>query len=577
MSNPRVRVITHMEIFPDPSHLPTFSSAAIECHLHKIPGLSKRFLYINDDVVFGKPVFRENFMTEENGFKVYLTWPVPDCSIGCPSNWLSDGFCDKPCNTSECSWDGGDCLHVTSSSTIATQQVAEENCSPGCSDTWLGDKFCDSACNTPECAFDLADCGVNSFFETFDQIERTKILLFNSSTTILTLNESLSSWTSSVLYLNLSSFLESYNVKKGFYEKNPFLRSIGVNVKFGVLTLLFQGNFSETEVEMQLEWEEKGKTYKQLISLLVDRKDKGNLERTKEAEGTKSNTSTPLHDMKSQNFSFPIQNYDDDKQQERETWNTYIEDPQRQRIDTTYSRIDRTDSISKIEFPTASQSSRSSSQLLSLTSHHHLGPHTLPDTYLHSSRDKDYEGENDKVVIEIQRILASTEDSSSQLSSDNVATHRLTTASKGQTDNGKFSPGKTETQFSMVSTYRPFRWERVPLSYFPPEMINVHSRPSRHLMDAYGDSLRHVNRLYNRAFGPKARRVPAHMSHLIDVDIMTRLQRKFAHEFLETSRSKIRRSTDMQFAFSYFYFLMSESRRPNVSYVLQEVDVDHSG
>jgi len=37
-SNSRVRIIRHDEIFPDPSHLPTFNSFAIELHLHNIPG-----------------------------------------------------------------------------------------------------------------------------------------------------------------------------------------------------------------------------------------------------------------------------------------------------------------------------------------------------------------------------------------------------------------------------------------------------------------------------------------------------------------------------------------------------------
>ena len=42
-------------------------------------------------------------------FQLYLTWPVPSCSEGCPSNWIRDGYCDKACNITECEWDGGDC------------------------------------------------------------------------------------------------------------------------------------------------------------------------------------------------------------------------------------------------------------------------------------------------------------------------------------------------------------------------------------------------------------------------------------------------------------------------------------
>ena len=96
-------------------------------------------------------------------------------------------------------------------------------------------------------------------------------------------------------------------------------------------------------------------------------------------------------------------------------------------------------------------------------------------------------------------------------------------------------------------------------------------------MDAYGDSLRHVNQLYNRVFGSKARKVPAHMSHFIDVDIVKRMQTAFQPEFQVTSGNKIRSATDMQFAFSYFYFLTSETRGSNLSSILQGFDTDHTG
>eukprot|EP00906_Rhabdomonas_costata_P032718 RCo046089 len=49
LKNPRLTVVQHSDIFPNKSHLPTFSSPAIEAHLHRIPGLAKRFLYLNDD------------------------------------------------------------------------------------------------------------------------------------------------------------------------------------------------------------------------------------------------------------------------------------------------------------------------------------------------------------------------------------------------------------------------------------------------------------------------------------------------------------------------------------------------
>ena len=48
--------------------------------------------------------------------------------------------------------------------------------------------------------------------------------------------------------------------------------------------------------------------------------------------------------------------------------------------------------------------------------------------------------------------------------------------------------------------------------------------PKRRLLDTFGDSLRHVNKLYNKAFGYSARKVPGHMPHMIDKNIMFELQ-----------------------------------------------------
>lgn len=95
------------------SHLPTFSSPAIESHIHRIPGLSKKVLYLNDDVMFGQPVWPDDFYTHSNGQKAYLAWQVPHCAEGCPPTWITDKYCDKACNNSACDWDGGDCTGDT--------------------------------------------------------------------------------------------------------------------------------------------------------------------------------------------------------------------------------------------------------------------------------------------------------------------------------------------------------------------------------------------------------------------------------------------------------------------------------
>lgn len=50
------------------------------------------------------------------------------------------------------------------------------------------------------------------------------------------------------------------------------------------------------------------------------------------------------------------------------------------------------------------------------------------------------------------------------------------------------------------------------------------NRKGRQLLDTFGESLRHVNRLYNHLFGHASRKVPAHMPHMIDKHIMAELQ-----------------------------------------------------
>lgn len=71
--HPRVRVVSHREIFPDESMLPTFNSHAIEACLHRIPGLSENFLYFNDDVFVGQEVEASDFFTIAGQAKVRLS------------------------------------------------------------------------------------------------------------------------------------------------------------------------------------------------------------------------------------------------------------------------------------------------------------------------------------------------------------------------------------------------------------------------------------------------------------------------------------------------------------------------
>lgn len=64
-AHPKISIIDHTEIFPNPADLPTFNSHAIESNLHRIPGLAEHFVYLNDDVFFGAQVAPGDFFTKK--------------------------------------------------------------------------------------------------------------------------------------------------------------------------------------------------------------------------------------------------------------------------------------------------------------------------------------------------------------------------------------------------------------------------------------------------------------------------------------------------------------------------------
>lgn len=69
----RIRVVSHENIFEDPSSLPTFNSHAIEAQLHRIPGLAEHFIYMNDDVFLGQTVSPADFFTPNGQSRFFLS------------------------------------------------------------------------------------------------------------------------------------------------------------------------------------------------------------------------------------------------------------------------------------------------------------------------------------------------------------------------------------------------------------------------------------------------------------------------------------------------------------------------
>jgi Stealth protein CR2, conserved region 2/Stealth protein CR1, conserved region 1/Stealth protein CR4, conserved region 4 len=67
-----ISIIDHTDLIPTGS-LPTFDSGHIESYIHRIPGLSERYFYCNDDVFFGAPVNIDHWFWAE-GLGFYTGW-----------------------------------------------------------------------------------------------------------------------------------------------------------------------------------------------------------------------------------------------------------------------------------------------------------------------------------------------------------------------------------------------------------------------------------------------------------------------------------------------------------------------
>lgn len=76
--HPKVRVVSHRELFGEAGVLPSFNSHAIESQLHHLPGLAEHYLYLNDDVLFGRPVAPELFFHGNGLTKFFLSSRVID-------------------------------------------------------------------------------------------------------------------------------------------------------------------------------------------------------------------------------------------------------------------------------------------------------------------------------------------------------------------------------------------------------------------------------------------------------------------------------------------------------------------
>lgn len=113
----RIKIIDHTVIFADLSkYLPTFNSLSIETVLHRIPELSERYIYFNDDFFLIRPTRYSDFFNEYGPIsRGYLSKPsaIPvryDIAKARGSNTV--GFVIPMVNASQAIQRGGDSMFV---------------------------------------------------------------------------------------------------------------------------------------------------------------------------------------------------------------------------------------------------------------------------------------------------------------------------------------------------------------------------------------------------------------------------------------------------------------------------------
>lgn len=61
--NPKLNIVNHKDFIPN-EYLPTFSSHAIEMNIHRIPGISDKFVYFNDDMFVVRQMSEKSFFND---------------------------------------------------------------------------------------------------------------------------------------------------------------------------------------------------------------------------------------------------------------------------------------------------------------------------------------------------------------------------------------------------------------------------------------------------------------------------------------------------------------------------------
>lgn len=558
--------------------------------------------------MFGTHVWPDDFYSHSKGQKVYLTWPVPNCAEGCPGSWIKDGYCDKACNNSACDWDGGDCLGNNAAGRFAPAMAGAgllngqgwqpgigisgiSYCNQGCANSWLADKFCDQACNVLSCGFDAGDCGQDHFGEMY------KInLLLNQTHYVVPKGE------------NLPYFSFTNVAKKavdGVYSDNPIIRHASIANKWKTIHLIMYPGINATVIHFNITFNDQNdKVLKMQIFIDVDT-----------AEDQKRNNTRPIQDQKEAVVTTPTPEaeilFENIPEEERFPKLKKQKPDEYNNLGVHIPYVNVSSLPNKVQLALHNLDLQLSNGDITLKGYNlsktallepfvTLSPHTKDDLNVQKPIKQatipknqsvsennanpqkarfDSEQDNDERSVKSESKLNRMEGQGSKLLK---GVNHLGTLARNREDN--IVPGR-KLQFQ--PNYEGFLpWEkkkyfkdlldqrdalRRELSY-----ITDGKQVGRKLQDTFADSLRYVNKLLNSKFGFASRKVPAHMPHMIDRIVMQDLQDLYPAEFDKTSAHKVRHSEDMQFAFSFFYYLMSAIQPLNISQIFHEVDTDGS-
>lgn len=126
----RLQMVYEEDLAGEHGKRPTFNSHAIECAVHRIPGLAERFLYACDDMFFTKALEPEYFFPEDDKFRLFqhaIVWtgrPDPDGNADLHDKaWGNNNvLLDKHCGKEQRKYPA----HQVTAMTITAMREAEQ-------------------------------------------------------------------------------------------------------------------------------------------------------------------------------------------------------------------------------------------------------------------------------------------------------------------------------------------------------------------------------------------------------------------------------------------------------------------